>query len=223
MYDIIEQIPIGVQSYSDLKRSASKRGGIVSKIPRRNINKAVQVTVDGRPVEVWVEPRYYGYKRAWEAVFGNLHNYKKVWENATGEKFNDALHVDHVLARSIASKLNYRYVRIFPVSAYVNTHNGRSFERKIVTATSRGNTSGRSNFKNGVEYMDILGFAKMLNYPLEHAFYNRKEPPESECLSKKQNVWFYKKHMSDPVKTLNVMEDVGLIWWKVKKGNRIIG
>ena len=215
--DIIKQMPmpIAAQTLDDLKRSASERSGDLSQIGRRNPDNAVQIKSKGSPVEVWVKPLPYdGYREAWVKVFGSLNSYKQVWNRATGKVIDDNLEVDHVLSRKIASTIGYSYVRIFPVTESSNGHSGRTFEKNVSSNTSEQNTAGRTHFVNGIEYLDILGFAKILNYPLEHAFFKRKKPPPAGHLSKVQNKDFVQDYYLNPIKTLQILRNIGFIWWK---------
>lgn len=219
LFSLIEDIPVAVIDRQTLDACAQQRGGRVDTVGQRGPDKALRVlTSDGNVKEVWVKPhpkkQKYKYRAVWIDVFGHPNNYLGLWNRVTGQIRNEPVQVDHLLSETLADKLQYAYVRLFPVLGSVNTHFGRSMEGAVVRNSSPGNVAGRINYRNGIEYMDILSFGKALNFSLTHALYSGAtgNPALMGNTGPNRNEGFLSL-WGDETRTRVVLREIGLIWW----------
>jgi hypothetical protein len=201
--------PVAASNEQALDSSAKARGGRLESVGQRDRGNVLQVLgADQRPKELWARTGYHQYQDAWSALFGPPAQYATIWAGATGRLLPGKVEIDHVLARSVAGKVGYRYGRLFPVCDIHNQHSGRSFERKVAANTTAGNQGGRPKHSAGIEMLDILGLGKVLNYSLIHAtFSGGEKPPGAD-----RNIDFLRE-WDDEARTLRVLRAIGFYWW----------
>lgn len=212
MFELIAEIPVAADSLETLKQIASTHQCAVERVGRRRESNVVQVLSSGVARELWVRPGdgetrgYSGYKSAWQDTFDEpLNAYLQKWNKMTGDSRSDEVHLDHLLPDMVAGRLNYAFVRVFPVLGPVNAHFGRSFEKEIKKQTTAGNVAGRVDYRGGVEYMNILSLGKVLNFELLHARYKGGAPSN-------RNKEFL-EFVTNPNRTTQLLRDLGLLWW----------
>ncbi|PMO53143.1 hypothetical protein BCT07_17825 [Vibrio breoganii] len=207
--DLKDQLPIPIASidYASLETMASSKGCTLEQVGRRLISNVVVVrSSNGEYRELWVSPSYRDYTVAWKAVFGPVSNIHQRWQAVATSSTSSTYHLDHVLSSAIATKITYAYVRLFPVIGSVNMHFGRSFEGKIKTNLTAGAPLNRPNYDNGIEYLDILGLGKVLNFELHHVQFkaNNQYPQHNQE---------FLKHYSKLQATKNTLKKIGVVWW----------
>jgi hypothetical protein len=99
---------------------ADALNGTIQAVGKRSLENIFVVVAPPLKL-VFVRPQYSRYRKAAEGIFGNV-----AW----------AVDYDHVLARSAARKLQYRFVLLVRVTSRVNRSHGR-FESAVVQSTNK--------------------------------------------------------------------------------------
>ncbi|HEX3485581.1 MAG TPA: hypothetical protein VHT51_11005 [Micropepsaceae bacterium] len=113
----------GAQNFQALKDRAKREGGSLEELPRFNASDAIAYFDGKGEGEVWVDPNFSGYARAFGAMLRCLYNYDYSERELSG------LNIDHIYSRE-AARNKLAFVRVAAIDSGVNQARG-SHEKRL--------------------------------------------------------------------------------------------